>query len=1472
MFQALSAKLAALKNKPASKEENVANTPAENSEISPSDEEKPADKPMSENAQFAEPEPHKKTSVLKIVIFTILFVILAALGAGYYYISNIDWNQHKDKIAAEFSNITGKRIIFEGPVHLTLFPSPSLQAENIKIYNPGEDLDEPLAQVKSLVANLTLQSLINGDFDVKMMSLVEPNIRLELLDNNTLNWDTPLSDAQRATLENMQITLDSVLVKNATIHWIDEARKQNYVINNINAEVIAQSIFGPYRIEGTYIKNENPEGFAFSIGKINSGLSTSVNAVINQPSTETFVRFDGSVLPQNNAINGNLIFESKKLMDFVNSNSDGFKLKPEYDYPLALTLELKSNKQKVELTNFAVKYGDSAGAGNLLIPLTAGEYNKAKQQEVFRPKVEFGFNFATLDMEPVVKLFQELWNKYKTGEANYNPNLTFDLLADMKAVKTTYNNQSIKDFKVSLDVINNKITIRDLAAVLPGDTTVKLKGDIYSDLGYLTFNLEPSLKTDEFRQTLNWFGITPQTAKDTILRRVNLNARVAGNFNKVSITPLNLSLDNSMVTGEIGLINDTKFNIYASLKTNMFNVDDYFPSLVINHPDKTWSENVDARFQQLKISPDIYAVLRLNADTLLYNGMPYNGVILNGNLQNEYLQLTSLVVENMAGAKLDLKGSVKGFGKKAEVENLKFNLETKNFNDLVNKMKLPVPDIDMKKFNNFSAKGIITGFTDKFATKSIVQLENIHMNFGGTGELKNGTYGLQGILEVKSPDFVKMVNDFNFHYEPRTFVLGLFNMRGNFEGNLQNFKASDLQFNIGSNTFQGYLEYAKNEGKPRIKTDLSINRLELDKFFYNTAKVSSSKNNAFRSQNSDRVDFIEKPNFDPEKFNFDFLKQIDFNGNFNVSRLSYRNLNFDYAKFSFLTNGNVMNLSDFSSDFEGGKVAADFELLMQDENPVIKGMLSLSDVNIQEKDFSGAKYGLKSGGINLGFNYVSSAASFADMYEKIQGDGEFSFTDIMMKGWNIKSIYDDLLNRKTSQGLNAFVKSKLVNGEEHLIFARGRFSINNGRFSISESEWQGDEYVALMKANASLNNWEGEATFNIDFNVPDYLPGFDIIYSGALNVPELEVNIEDLAIMYNQRQQEIQAREAAEQAALKEKMRKKLADSLLKTKAMESELENVVRPDLALKKQKVQVSDIMNVYTNLEQRLETIESDLAEMMLFAQNPDVTDAMIEDVNIRNERNQKYIDDLKNEIQQVHLENLNYSITQKRDSIVKQNTEADKYAADYKKTKEDLEKRISLIVTPYSLDNDENFVRLKNAFQGQILALNKISEKVNDDYQNVDKKDAFALDKLFREVSALEQDAASYVPEIASAYKQLFDYANERVKIAEEAYQKQKREEEIKKKLEENTGSISVKGTGVSKTVVRDLADIEKSEEALDNREVKALDFENNTVPMPQATPVVRKSNAPVKKNDNSENGVVRKSGGKISKATGVIIKK
>ena len=1476
MFQSLAAKWAARKKK--SDEAELEEIEPKIEENEPQIEETTQNvSPENESAEGApevenvvpEPETPKKKSLWKIVLGVLVLLLLAGVAGGYYYISNIDWNQHKDKISAEFSGLTGKRIVFDGPIHLTLFPSPSLQAENIKIYNPREDTDEPLAEIKSLVANLTLKALLKGDFDVKMMSLVEPHIRLELLDDDTLNWDTPLTEAQRTDLENVQITLDSVLVKNATIRWIDEKRKKNFAVHNVNAEVIAPSIFGPYRIEGTYIKNDNPEGFAFSIGRINSGLSTSVNAVINQPSTETFVRFDGSVLPQNNAVNGNLIFESKKLMDFVNSNLETYKLKPEYDYPLAVTLELKSNKQKIELNNFAAKYGDSAGAGNLLIPLSAGEYASANDKKTFRPKAELSFNFASLDLNPVVELAQELWDKYKTGEANYNPQLGFDLLADVQAVKAEYNNQSVKDLKLSLDILNNKITLRNLSAVLPGDSAVSLKGDVYSDLGHLTFDLEPRFKTDEFRQTLAWLGFKPQVAKDTLLRRIEAVAKVAGNFNKVSIAPLALQVDNMLINGELALINDQNLSLYAALNTNIFNFDDYFPALVINQPDKSWAENVNARFQKISLSPDIYAELRLSADTMVYNALPYGGVRLNGSLQDKTLQLNSLSIDNMAGAKFDAKGKVSGFGQKAEVQNLKFNLETQNFSELVSKMNLPVSHINLQQMSRFAVSGIVTGFADRFATKSIAQLGSLNIDYGGMVELKNNAYELNGTLDLKSPDFVKTLNDFDFAYAPQTYVLGLFNMHGKFVGNWQKFTASDLQFNIGSNAFHGNVVYDATAEKPDIQAKLNISRFELDKFFYNNAKVKAKQSASFQKETVGPVDFLKQPVFDAEKFNFDFLNSFNFSGQFNIARLTYRGLNFDYCKFSYLSKDNVMQVEDFDADFWGGKIKTDFELSMRADKPSLRGNLVLENVQLADDMTGGDKYGLKEGLFSLSAHYETSAVSFADMYEQLRLNGQFALSDTLIKGWNVKNIYDDLLNRKTSQGLNAFVKSQLLADNERILSANGKVVLNNSVLSIADSSWVGNGYVARLQADANLNNWQGTMRFEIDFNTPDYLPNFYVIYSGALDMPELDVDIEQLAIMYNQREQEIKAQEAAEEAARQAKLRKQIDDALLQTKAMESELTNVLRPDLEMKKQKATMPEAVDSYLIFEKRLDKIDADLTALLLMGQNPEVSEKMQDEIEAGNAQNQKNLDALKQDMQKVNLQNLRFVIAQKKAELLKQNQEALQIAEKYRLQKADLQNRISAIETTYALEKDDNFMRLNNEFQGQVLALNKIAEKVENDFADNPQALEFELDKQYHEILALAQDFAQNMPQIEKSFQSLFAYADERVSIAEEAYKKQKREEEIKKKLEENTGSISVKGTGVSKTVVRDLEDIEKSEAAVDSNPTRVLNFADDK----NDAPVVRNAHAPVvAKPQKQDSFVIKKNDGEISGATGVIIRK
>ena len=51
---------------------------------------------------------------MKKIWLILAAVIVLAIGGVSVYISMIDWNQHKDKIAAQFNDITGKRVVLTG--------------------------------------------------------------------------------------------------------------------------------------------------------------------------------------------------------------------------------------------------------------------------------------------------------------------------------------------------------------------------------------------------------------------------------------------------------------------------------------------------------------------------------------------------------------------------------------------------------------------------------------------------------------------------------------------------------------------------------------------------------------------------------------------------------------------------------------------------------------------------------------------------------------------------------------------------------------------------------------------------------------------------------------------------------------------------------------------------------------------------------------------------------------------------------------------------------------------------------------------------------------------------------------------------------------------------------------------------------------------------------------------------------------
>lgn len=1421
-------------------------------------------------------ESRKPFNFKKFIVVLLLLIIFGGAGGVFYYISNIDWNQHKDKIAAQFSEITGKKIVFNGPVHLTLLPSANLTAEDVKIFNPDDTGGEPLASIRSLVADLNVAALVKGDFDVKMMSLVEPDVRFETDENGKLNWESPLSEAQKFKMENMQIVLDSVMIKNAKLSYVDAARDINLRVDNLNAEIIAQSIFGPYRIEGTYMKDNNPEGFAFSIGKISSGLATTLNLVVNQPATETFVRFDGAVMAQNNAVNGNLIFESKKLMNFINSNFNDFKLDKEYDYPLAVSLEVKTNKTKVDFTSFVVKYGETAGAGNLLIPLSDGEFKSGGGENgAERPKVELAFNFTELNMDPVVALMKKLFARFNADEANYNPEWNFDLLADMKSIKTRYRDQLIKEFKLSLDMINNNINIRELSAVLPGDTAVNIKGDVYSDLGHLSYKLDTSLKSDEFLQTLKWLDLKPELNSDTALRRISVTAALGGNFQKIGINPLELSIDKSSLKGEIGIINAARPALFINVSADMINFDNYLLPMPKDIADGDFETRMNYRMQKLGFLKGFDADLRLNLDLGIYESMPFENTKLTANLKNGVLDVKDLSIAAAANAAFDFKGEIKGFGESFAFENLKYDVDTKDFSSFLSKLDIKAPDIDMKTLKSFNSKGIATGSPSRFAIKAVSKLENINVNYGGQVAKKEGQFVCNGDLEVRSPDFVKMLNAFNVKYEPKAFSLGQFSLKTKFAGSRDYFSAKPVEINVGPNNFNGSIDYDATQPRKKISADMEINRFELDKFFYNDALVQSTQNVVLQPQGArQQAEMWQKPVFDKTKLNYAFYETFDFDGKFKVNRLSYADYAFDFATFGLSLAHSQAKLEDFQADFRGGKITAAGEWNMVPDNPTIQGNIALQQYKPEASALSGSKYGFSGGELEAKINFEAPAASFDEMYAHLNASFALDYKDVRFEGWNISEIYRDILVRQTSDGLTKMIKDNLQKGSEQFENIRVIADVKDGKYTLYETQMQNGAFIVTASGSGDINNWDTDTEFTVKFRNPDYLPEFKYRFSESLSAPVLSVDAEALAAMYNKRQAEIEAQNEAAAKAARDRLVQMMNDELQKVKATESELHNVIRSEIESRSAGAEDPEAIEAYKQLAEQVKNLEAETAELQLKGKTPDFEEALVQEIAVVNDKIKSEGQKIRKAVNDNHIKNLRFVINKYYANIIGRNNEAKKIAADYRTGYADLTKRLSRIETTYRLVEDKNIKRLRNKIEGNLLALDNMASRVQNDMVRLQgSSDIAELEKYAGEIKITDLDSEKYVPSIQAGIDELVTYADGRIKLEENLYRKKKEQEEIRRKLEENTGTISVKDTGVSKTVVRDIEEIEKSEQAVDNKNVKVLDFsdeekktEANKVinaDKPQAA-----SGGVVKKGG----GIVVKPNGTISKASGVIIKK
>ncbi|MEO8669499.1 MAG: AsmA family protein, partial [Bauldia sp.] len=188
----------------------------------------------------------------------VVIALFAALIAPWF----INWNDYRGGFEAEAGRILGQPVKVAGSASASILPSPSLTFTNVRV---GDIEGRPMMTVDRFEVTIELMPLLQGEIRVTSMKLRRPVATVSVDDSGTVDWF--LRNEASKTLDPDRVVLENVEISEGQVTYNDARTGIARVFERINGQVEAGSLYGPWRVDGSYLDNGQRVPFRVSTGR-----------------------------------------------------------------------------------------------------------------------------------------------------------------------------------------------------------------------------------------------------------------------------------------------------------------------------------------------------------------------------------------------------------------------------------------------------------------------------------------------------------------------------------------------------------------------------------------------------------------------------------------------------------------------------------------------------------------------------------------------------------------------------------------------------------------------------------------------------------------------------------------------------------------------------------------------------------------------------------------------------------------------------------------------------------------------------------------------------------------------------------------------------------------------------------------------------------------------------------------------------
>jgi AsmA protein len=476
---------------------------------------------------------------IKIFLF-LVFILVAAISAIPFFVNP---NDYKDEIASQVEQATGRTLTLEGDIGLSVFPWVALELGPLSLSNAEGFKAKTFAEVNAAEIRIKLMPLFNKQLEMDTVLLDGLSLNLETKKDGTTNWDD-LAKSDKT-----------------------ESNKDDEPTVSDDAPALAAISIAGVQLSNTHVSwDDASNGQSVKL----SNLNLNTDPLIPGEPTALNVNFDiESAAP---AAKAHIDLKTKVMVDMENqqyalsgltfaTQASGKDI-PIETADISLSGDINANmvKQLVDISNLELTAkavnGEQKVDANLSGQVSSNLANQQSQISDLKLTADI--------VDPALP----------TGSVNFS--LAASLAADMKQQTASI----------------SALTVEVLDLLLKGEVSA-------SKLLSEQPNIAGKINVDAFnlKQLANKLAIElPAMADDNTLQLVQVDTEFAATTNSFNAKSLSLTLDQSKLTGQLGVSNFVQPAINFKLALDEIDADRYLPPAAETTTEQAPTEASSADF------------------------------------------------------------------------------------------------------------------------------------------------------------------------------------------------------------------------------------------------------------------------------------------------------------------------------------------------------------------------------------------------------------------------------------------------------------------------------------------------------------------------------------------------------------------------------------------------------------------------------------------------------------------------------------------------------------------------------------------------------------------------------------------------------------------------------------------------------------------------------------------------------------